>query len=83
MKVEKVVLHEFHMGDVEDLEVYVAEPIYEWQQTEYGKWCMENAYDIHWEHHMSPSALGYRIVILGNLDTKNKLFWQIQRGETR
>ena len=29
------------MGDVEDPEIYCAEPIYQWQQTPAGKWCME------------------------------------------
>ena len=38
-------LHEFNMGDVEDPYLYAAEPIYQWQQTEKGKWAMEHALD--------------------------------------
>ena len=39
-------LHQFRMGDVEDIDIYIAQPIYEWQQTEKGQWCMLNASDI-------------------------------------
>jgi uncharacterized protein (DUF779 family) len=41
--VYKVCVHEFRMGDVDDLEIYVAAPIFEWQQTEMGKWVMEHS----------------------------------------
>jgi hypothetical protein len=40
----KVTVHEFTINDsVDDPEIYVAQPIYEWQQTEAGRWVMENA----------------------------------------
>jgi hypothetical protein len=31
------------MGDVEDPEIYAAQPLYEWQNTEQGQWVMEHA----------------------------------------
>ena len=37
------VVHTIRMGDVEDPDLFVAEPIYQWQQTEAGKWIMENS----------------------------------------
>jgi len=37
-----MILHEFTMGDVEDPYLYAAFPISEWQETEMGKWVMEN-----------------------------------------
>jgi hypothetical protein len=37
------VVHTIRMGDVEDPDLMVAQPIYEWQQTEAGKWIMENS----------------------------------------
>jgi len=39
----ELVVHEFRMGDVEDPDLYAAEPIWKWQQTEAGQWVMENA----------------------------------------
>jgi len=37
-----MILHTFSMGDVEDPYLYAAFPISEWQQTEHGRWVMEN-----------------------------------------
>jgi hypothetical protein len=39
----KIVVHEFTMGDVEDPDLYAAEPLWAWQQSDAGKWVMENA----------------------------------------
>ena len=32
------VVHTIKMGDVEDPDLYVADPIWKWQQTEEGQW---------------------------------------------
>ena len=42
-KTIEYVVHKIKMGDVEDPDLFVAQPIYEWQQTEEGKWIMENS----------------------------------------
>jgi hypothetical protein len=58
------------MGDVDDVEIYVAQPIYEWQQTPVGKWCMENAENLHYLTALDPSSFGYQITITGDLEDK-------------
>ena len=58
------------MGDVEDVEIYVAQPIYEWQQTEAGKWCMEHAENLHYLTEFDPIVFGYQITIAGDLKDK-------------
>ena len=75
----KYVLHEFTMGDVEDVEIYAAEPIYEWQQTPEGKWCMEKATDIHWTTAIDPNTFGHRVKIIGTLSDKHATFWALKR----
>ncbi len=45
MKIVECIVHKITMGDVEDPDLYVAQPIHEWQKTEAGKWVMENAVD--------------------------------------
>ena len=37
------IVHTIKMGDVEDPDLYVADPIWKWQQTEEGQWLMENS----------------------------------------
>ena len=48
-----VVVHTIRMGDVEDPDLFVAQPIYEWQQTEKGKWVMK---------YSNPAPMWHRIV---------------------
>ncbi len=45
-EIREVTVHEFTIGDVDDPEIYAAQPIWEWQNTERGQWVMENAYEI-------------------------------------
>jgi hypothetical protein len=75
----KYVLHEFTMGDVEDVEIYAAEPIYQWQQTPEGKFCMEKATDIHWVTVIDHMIMGHRVKIIGTLEDKYATFWALKR----
>ena len=77
---EKYKLHEFTMGDVEDVEIYMAQPIYEWQQTPAGKWCMEKATEITYHTMFDHSAYGHRVVITGYLSGKHATFWSLKKS---
>lgn len=79
MKV-KYVLHEFTMGDYDDIEIYAAQPIYEWQQTPEGKWAMEHAEDIHWITAVDHNILGHRVKIIGTLTDKYATFYALKKA---
>jgi len=64
----KVIFHSFTMGDVDDLDIYVAQPIYEWQQTDKGKWVMDNASDLKYYTSADPTTFGHKITIQGKLE---------------
>jgi hypothetical protein len=76
----KYVLHEFTMGDVEDVEIYAAEPIYQWQQTPEGKFCMEKAEDVYWTSVIDHSSFGHRIKIIGTLTDKYATFYALKKA---
>ena len=76
----KYILHEFTMGDVDDVDIYVAQPIYEWQQTDAGKWCMEKATDLEYHIHPNPHIYGHRVTITGYLSGKHATFWALKRA---
>lgn len=67
---QRLELHSFRLGDVDDVEIYAAQPIYEWQKTEAGKWCMEHAKDLHFNTDLDPYSYGYKVTIVGNLEDK-------------
>ena len=80
MKAEYV-LHEFTMGDCDDIEIYVAEPIYQWQQTPEGKFCMEKAEDVYWTSVIDPASFGHRIKIIGTLSEKYSTFYALKTAK--
>jgi len=42
-EVKTVVVHEFTMGDVDDPDLYAAQPLYEWEHSEQGQWVITHA----------------------------------------
>ena len=42
---KEVVVHSFSLGDVDDPDLYAAQPLYEWEKSEAGQWVMKNAAD--------------------------------------
>lgn len=76
----KIILHEFTMMDCEDPQIYIAQPIYEWQKTEIGKWCMENATDLEYHYNLEHTTMGYRVVITGALGGKNLSYFLLKKG---
>lgn len=67
---ERKVVHRFTMGDVEDVEIYIAQPISEWQQTEHGKWVMAHGKDPQYHINADPVSYGYQIVITAHITPK-------------
>jgi len=64
----KVTFHSFSMGDVDDPDVYAAQPIWEWQQTEQGQWVIAHAQDLRYYTGADLHNFGYRITIKGDLE---------------
>lgn len=46
MNIVECIVHTIKMGDVEDPDLYIAHPLWEWQQSEAGSWVMDNAVDV-------------------------------------
>ena len=65
---KRIVFATFNMGDVEDPEIYIAQPIWEFQQTPKGKWMIENCKDPVYNIGPCPETYGYRAVIYGEVE---------------
>lgn len=79
MAVIKTVLHEFRMGDVEDPELYAAAPLYEWQKSEVGQWCMEHcveapSFNVGTDMH----HYGFKITVVGILKEQDYTYWRLK-----
>ena len=78
METVKVIVHQFSMGDVDDPEIYAAQPIYEWQQTEAGKWVMEHAVDTYWDRRWDISQMYQQYTIVAELTDKDFTWYKLK-----
>ena len=73
------VVHTFALSDVDDPDIYAAEPIWEWQQSEAGKWVMKNAYDKpSWHRQMDYMLYGYNYQIRAELTPEQITFFELK-----
>jgi len=74
-----MILHEFNMADVEDPYLYAGFPISEWQQTDKGRWVMENVTEQPMFHITpDPNTMGYRVVITGKLNPQAETYFRLK-----
>jgi hypothetical protein len=83
-EIHKVVVHKFNLSDVDDPDLYAAQPLWEWEQSEAGQFVMNNAIDQpEWRRHMDPMFMGYRYVITAELETKKLSEFYLRWGNVK
>lgn len=74
-----ICVHEFTMGDVEDPDLYAAQPIWEWQESEAGKFIMEHAAEPpYWIRSVDHSSYGHQYRIMARLSEQNQTFFRLK-----
>ncbi len=69
---KEIVVHTFQMGDVDDPDLYAAEPLYQWQQSDQGRWVMERAIETPVWHRMAdPMSFGHKYLITATFQEKH------------
>lgn len=72
---------EIRMGDVDDPDIFIASPIWDWQQTEAGKFIMEHAVEQpYWVRMHDPYNYGHVYRIMARLSKQNEIFWRLKWG---
>ena len=80
-EVKDVVVYEFQMGDVEDPDLYAAQPMMEWQESDAGQWVMRNAIDVpEWFRMADPISYGYKYQIRAKLTGPALTEWLLRHG---
>ena len=73
------IAHRFMVSDVDDPDIHAAQPLYEWQQSEAGKWMMENSNPTPlWERQQYNLTYGTRYVIKSYLTPKLHMYWKLK-----
>lgn len=74
-----VVVYDFPMGDVEDPDLYAADPLYKWQQSEAGAWVMANAVEPpFWVRQPDLSSYGHRYYIVARLREQDQTYFRLK-----
>ena len=81
-EVREVVVHTFTMGDVEDPDLYAAEPLWKWQQSEAGAWVMSHAVETpSWYRIPDVMQYGYRFEIRAKLTGARLTEYMLRHGK--
>lgn len=77
----EVVVHTFSVGDVEDPDLWAAEPLWSWQESEQGKWVMAHAIETPiWQRIIDQNLWSYKYKITAMLPEKDYTFWVLKWG---
>ena len=80
-KIYKTVVHRFQMGDVEDPDLYAAQPLWEWQQSEMGAWVMERSVETPiWHRRMNNNQFHTEYAVQAFLKGIDYTFWVLKWG---
>jgi len=80
----EVVVHTFRMGDVDDPELYASQPIWEWQQTEQGKFVMKYAVEEPmFMRSLDHELFGWKFVIKAKLEKKKLSEYYLKWGKPK
>lgn len=73
-----MIFHEFKLGDSEDPELYAAQPLWEWQQTEQGQWVMKHCSEPKYTVSVDPNYYGYKVTIYGELSNEDATYFTLK-----
>jgi hypothetical protein len=67
-----------NVGDVEDPDIYLGAAVWDWLQTEHGKWVKEHASNLTWNQTIDHRSLGYVYKITGTLSEEDAFVYKLQ-----
>lgn len=81
-EIHKIIVHRFQLGDVEDPDLYAAEPLYKWQQTEPGQFIMKHSIQQPiWFRNTNFATYGYEYIIVAELEAKKLSEYYLRWGK--
>jgi hypothetical protein len=73
------VVHEFTMGDVDDPDIYAAEPLWKFQQSEKGQWVIEHSLETPiYQRVIDHVYYGYKYKISARLTEQNITYFLLK-----
>lgn len=80
-EIKNVVVHKFLISDVEDPDLYAAEPLLKWQDSEMGKWVMSHAVETPVWHRINDAvSWNHQYCVTAKLLAKDYTYWTLKWG---
>lgn len=80
-RIYTVIVHRFKIGDVEDPVLYAAQPLYDFEKSEKGRWIMAHAIEQPiWHKQEDLMTMTYNFAISAKLRGRDHTFYQLKWG---
>jgi hypothetical protein len=77
----QIVVHRFTVSDVEDPDIWAAEPIHKWETSEQGQWVMSNAAETPvWHRNIDYATYSHEYAITAKLAGPRLTEWLLRYG---
>ena len=76
----QITFHSFRIGDVDDPDIYAAQPLWEWQQTEQGQWVLKHCCDPKYRYGADQASWGYKVWVYGEVEDQDATFFELKWG---
>lgn len=74
-----IIVHEFTMGDVEDPDLYAAQPLWEFEKSEKGQWVTAHALESPiWQRQIDYTTFGYRYKVAARLTEQDITYFLLK-----
>ena len=81
-EIHTVVIHRFRVSDSEDPDLYAAQPLWEWQNSEQGQFVMANAVEKpEWRRQLDHASYNYIYAIIAKLEKKKLSEFYLKWGK--
>lgn len=80
----RILFHRFRLGDVDDVDLYLAMALEQWKDTDHGRWVMQHATNVRSFTGRDVVDMWYRADVIGELAdgpliTEYALRWRIEQ----
>lgn len=83
-EIHYIIVHQFIVSDSEDPDIYAAQSLWEWENSEQGKFVMNNAEEKPmWHRHLDAGTYGYRYAITAKLEKKKLAEYYLRWGKSK
>lgn len=75
----RIVVHKFQLRDLDDPDIYAAQPLWEWESSEEGKWIMKNSLETpQWHRRDDPMSFKIEYAITAVLKDVDYMIWLLK-----